>query len=91
MLASLGVTRSQVLMGVLLWCVVWLLSGCGAVGGVVGPEAAKFVNGYCAIASPLERELLRNSVNARIAPNSIAVTCASDVSVEAPPSGEVRL
>lgn len=90
MLASLGITRVQVLLGAMFWLLVWLLAGCGAVGGVVGPEAARFVSGYCALASPVERELIRSSVNARIAPNSIAVTCASDASESGPPD-EVRL
>lgn len=78
-LSSLGITPRQVLMALLLWLLVVLLTACGSVASVAGPEAKKFVAGYCALATPAERALLRSQVNAQLAPNSIAVICADEI------------
>lgn len=85
-LNSLGITPRQVLMALLLWLLVVLLTACGTVASVAGPEAQRFVSGYCALATPAERALLRSQVNAQLAPNSIAVICADEL--DAPAAGD---
>lgn len=69
---------------VALWlmAVLIILSGCGLIAPRVGPEMAKAVNRYCASVAPAERALLREQVNAQIAPNSVMVECASDTDDE---------
>lgn len=53
------------------------LAGCSLIAPHVGPELAKGINRYCE--QPFaERQLVRDSINAQIAPHSVRVTCATD-------------
>jgi hypothetical protein len=53
------------------------LSGCSLIAPKIGPQVAKGVNRYCA--EPYaERLVIRQTVNAEIAPNKITVTCEGD-------------
>lgn len=54
------------------------LTGCATFDKDVTPKAAAAVMTYCATPQA-ERMLIRESVNSRVAPNSIKITCAGDV------------
>lgn len=54
------------------------LGGCSVIGPKAGPQLAKAVNKYCMTLSFQERQLLREQVNAAIAPNHAQITCAVD-------------
>lgn len=53
------------------------LSGCAMLDKDVAPKAAAAVMTYCATPQS-ERMLIRENVNARITPNSIAIHCQGD-------------
>lgn len=53
------------------------LTGCATLDKDVAPKVAAAVMTYCATPQA-ERMLVRQSVNQRISPNSIAVTCTGD-------------
>ena len=53
------------------------LTGCTTLDKDVAPKAAAAVMTYCATPQA-ERMLIRENVNARITPNSIAIHCVGD-------------
>lgn len=53
------------------------LTGCATLDKDVAPKVAAAVMTYCATPQA-ERLLIRQNVNQRIMPNSIAVTCVGD-------------
>jgi len=53
------------------------VTGCATLDKDVAPKAAAAVMTYCATPQA-ERQLIRDSVNQRIAPNSIRITCTGD-------------
>lgn len=64
---------------VLLIGLVGLLGGCSQLTARAAPKLAKAINTYCE--EPQDsRMALRSQVNALIAPNSVQVNCAADVS-----------
>lgn len=58
--------------------IVGLLWGCAQLQTKVGPEAAKAINTYC-LQPQAARLVLREQVNALIAPNEVKITCQGDV------------
>lgn len=56
---------------------VLCLTGCAAFNKEVAPRVAQAVNTYC-IEPQESRALIRQQVNALIAPNQIKVTCQGD-------------
>lgn len=66
---------------VLLWLAVLaiVLAGCGVQRGALASAASH----YCE-QTPATRELMRAALNAQIAPNRVAFTCAADVDPAAP-------
>lgn len=57
--------------------VVLCLTGCAMLDRDVAPKAAAAVMTYCATPQA-ERMLIRENVNSRITPNSIAIHCQGD-------------
>lgn len=57
--------------------IVLCLTGCTTLDRDVAPKVAAAVMTYCATPQA-ERLLIRESVNTRITPNKIQVTCAGD-------------
>lgn len=53
------------------------LASCATLEKDVAPKAAAAVMTYCATPQA-ERLLIRESVNSRIAPNTIKITCSGD-------------
>ena len=53
------------------------LASCATLDKDVAPKAAAAVMTYCATPQA-ERLLIRESVNSRIAPNTIKITCSGD-------------
>jgi hypothetical protein len=58
-------------------CLILCLAGCATLEKDVAPKAAAAVMTYCATPQA-ERMLIRENVNARITPNSIAIHCQGD-------------
>ena len=63
----------QIVSATLVLC----LTGCATINKDVAPRVAQAVVAYCATPQS-ERLLIRESVNSRISPNAIQVTCAGD-------------
>lgn len=68
-------------MALMMWCLLIValtfMGGCSVLAPHVGPALTKAVTRYCA-EPQAERLLLRQQVNASIAPNSAQVNCAVD-------------
>lgn len=63
---------------VILCALVLALAGCASAVTRIGPELSGAVVTYCAAVPPLERQALREAVNAQIAPHRVAIECAQD-------------
>lgn len=67
------------MMRLILICVsAAALCACGLFDNYLSGHLFGHVNGYCRQLEPAERTLLINSLNAKLAPNSIHIHCATD-------------